>query len=253
MKQTITWFTALSSVLALSGCSTYQEFVPLHETVRKEISSTEAYAEDCQASLIADVERSHVATYMGGGLLFALVDAAIESHREGCANDAMVDIQKGFTSYNAQEKVKAHFMQSLKQAQWLHAGQVQSVKVLDEPTQANITQKSKSDTVLTARLLYKFNPDLSVLTGTIYLTVYPTSQKLRALVNAGDPLDKPIFKVNVKAAEALPVRSKDLEDNAKQWSDNDNRLLKDALDKITNQAFANLDRVLKNPEYISDR
>ncbi|AIK96494.1 hypothetical protein [Candidatus Odyssella acanthamoebae] len=253
MKQKTTWFIAMAGVLALSGCATHQEFVPLHATVRKEIGSTDAYAEDCQTTLIADVERSHVSTYMGGGLLFALVDAAIESHREGCANDAMVDIQKGFVTYNAQEKVKAHFSQSLKQAEWLHAGQVQSVKALDEPTQINFTQKSKSDTVLTGRMVYKFNPDLSVLTGIIYLTVYPTSQKLRALVNAGDPLQKPVFKVNVKAAEALPLRDKDLEANAKKWADNDNRLLKEALDKITNQAFSNLDRALKNPEYISDR
>lgn len=87
----------LSFAIVLSGCASRKEFVALPDSVQKEIGSTEVYAEECQKALIADIESSNISTYAGGGLLFALVDCAIMAHREGCANDALREIQSDFT------------------------------------------------------------------------------------------------------------------------------------------------------------
>lgn len=67
----------------------------------------------------------------------------------------------------------------MNQANWLHAGPVKILKNYDEQAYKETIQKSGSDAVMTSKFIYKFNPDLSVLKGTLYLTLYPASQKLK--------------------------------------------------------------------------
>lgn len=238
--------------LVLSNCSARRELVSLPPSLQKEIGSTDIYVEESQKKLLADIESSNISTYSGGGLLFALVDCAIMSHREGCVEDAMIEIQKDFAAVNIQEKFKSKLIPVFKGANWLHAQQVNFVKEINKDNQEEILKKAQTDSVLISKLIYKFNPDLSVLKGTLFVTVYPTSIKLKNLVKTDNPQGTPIFTFKVSAAKALPENKKDMPENAKMWVQHNGNILKDALEEILQQVSINTEKVLKDPTHLPE-
>lgn len=238
--------------VVLSNCSAQREFVSLPPSLQQEIGSTDIYAEECQKKLQADIESSNINTYAGGGLLFALVDCAIMAHRENSANEAMAEIQKDFEATNIQEKFKTRLISTFKQTNWLHVSQVNFLKELNKTTQEEILKKAQTDSVLVSRLIYKFNPALDTLKGTLYVTLYPTSVKLKKMVNAETPQEKPIFNFKVSAAKALPKAGKNMEENAKIWAQNEGKLLKSALEETFQQVFMNTEKILKDPTHLPE-
>jgi len=203
-------FTAL-----LSGCATQRQFVSLPETVQKEITSTDAYVEDCKKEMQADVKSSNISTYVGGGLIPALIDCAVVDYRQDRANEAMVDIQKEIQSFDFNKNFTDKLMNTLQNTVWLKVAYIHSINQLDDKSIRALVNKTKSDSLLTAKLRYRLNPEFTVLTGTLYVELYPISPKIQKLVNCEDPLKTPIFKVNVSASASLPQVGEDIEDNAK--------------------------------------
>lgn len=68
MKPVTTIFVMLLCTLILSNCAGRKEFVALPTTLQRDIGHTEAYIEEPQQTMRADVENSHVSSYTGGGL-----------------------------------------------------------------------------------------------------------------------------------------------------------------------------------------
>jgi hypothetical protein len=237
-------------VLVLSGCATKKEIISLPTTVQTQISSTDVYIEECKKKVSADIEKSHITTYTGGGLAFALVDAAIESHREESAEDALVDVQKEVQTFNFQEKYQNRLTQILQSTHWLQVQRVNYLAGLNDAAYEEIINKANTDAVLTSKFIYKLNPQFNVLTGTLYLTLYPTSNKTKKMVNAENPLEMPIFKVHVSATEQLSQASESIEENAKFWAQNNGFHLRKGLENILNQFFFKLDQVLRNPNHL---
>jgi len=236
--------------LVLSGCATRKEIISLPTTVQTQISSTDVYIQECEKKVRADIEQSNISTYTGGGLAFALVDAAIMSHREECAEDALVDVQKEVQTFNFQEKYQNRLTQILESTDWLQVQRVNYLAEFNDAAHAEIFSKANTDAVLTSKFIYKLNPQFSVLTGTLYVTMYPTSPKTKKMVNAESPLETPIFKVHVSATEQLPQTGESIEENAKFWSENNGFHLRKGLENILNQIFVKLDQVLRNPNHL---
>jgi len=236
--------------LVLSGCASKKEIISLPTTVQTEISSTDVYIEECTKKIRADIDKSNISTYTGGGLAFALVDAAIESHREESAEDALVDMQKEVQTFNFQEKYRNRLTQILQSTHWLQVQRVNYLAELNDAAHEEIFNKANTDVILTSKFIYKLNPQLNVLTGTLYLTMYPTSHKTKKMVNAENPLEMPIFKVHVSATEQLPQTGESIEENAKFWAENNGFHLRKGLESILNQVFVKLDQVLRNPNHL---
>jgi hypothetical protein len=235
----------LCSTIMLTGCAT-QHIVELPQKVQKEISSTDVYLEACEKKIRADVENPNLTTYAGGGILFALIDDAVMAHREDCANDALCDVQKKIATFNFQEKFQDRLSYALKNTNWLHVKQINSITGMNE----EVLKKTNADCVLTSKFIYKLNPNFDVMTGTLSLTLYPASNKIKKMVNAENPLERPILKFHVSASEALPKAVQDMHENAKLWSQNNGAHLKFALENILNQIFIRLDRILKSPNHL---
>jgi hypothetical protein len=175
--------------ILLTACATRKETVSLPEKVQQEITSTAVYIEECDKSMKADIESSNISTYTGGVLLFGLVDGLVMANRQSCAEDALICVQKELTTYDFQQKCSNRIEQTLKNKNWLHVQQVNHIKGFNDEKHQEIFQKASTDCVLTSKFIYKLNPDLSVLTGTLYISLYPTSEKLKKMVNATDPLE----------------------------------------------------------------
>lgn len=236
--------------LVLSGCASKKDIISLPPAVQKEISSTDVYLEECEKKIKADINQSNVSTYTGGGLVFALVDVAVNSYREDCTEDALVDMQKEVQTFNFQEKYRNRLTQILQNNHWLQVQRVNYLASLNDAAHEEIFNKANTDAVLTSKFIYKLNPQFNVLTGTLYLTLYPTSHKTKRMVNTDNPLEMPIFKVHISATEQLSRPGERIEENAKYWAQNNGSHLKKGLEKILNQIFVSLDQVLRNPDHL---
>lgn len=238
-------------VFALQGCSsTRRDIVSLPESVQREIGSTDVYIEECDKTIKADIESSNLTTYTGGGLLVALVDCAIMSHRENCANDAMVNLQKELEEFNFQEKFNNRLSNVLQNTQWLHVQRINTITGLNDEKHQDIFKRASTDGVLTSKFIYKLNPQFNVITGTLFVTLYPTGEKIKKLVKAENPLETPVLKFHIAATAALPKAGENIEENAKLWESNNGAELKGALANILDQVFKKLDSVLKNPGHL---
>lgn len=242
----------LSSLCALvfSGCASRKYIVALPESVQKQISSTDVYLDECDKKVRADIESSNISTYVGGGLLIALVDCAIMAHRESSAENALEDVQKVAATFNFQEKFSNRLSHSLQNTNWLHVQRINHVAGLKYEEYQEIFKKANTDCVLVSKFFYKLNPQFNVMTGTLFLTLYPTSQKLKNLVKTEDPSETPIFNFHISATEALPQAGHEMEENAKLWAQNNGSHLRSALENILNQIFVRLDKILQNPNHL---
>lgn len=249
MKISKNLILCLLCALVFSGCATRKEIVSLPEKVQKEIASTEVYLEECEKKMKADIESSNLGTRTGH-IFFTLVDCAVTAHRESCSDDALVDIQKEVATFNFQEKFKNRLSHTLQNTNWLHVQRINHITGINDEAHQEIFKKANTDGVLTSKFIYKLNPQFNVMTGTLFITLYPTSEKIKKMVNAENPLETPIFKVHVSATEALPQAGQDIQENAKLWSQNNGSQLRRALENILNQVFIKLDQVLKNPNHL---
>ena len=70
-------FVVLFVLLSAPGCVTTEPaYIPLAKEVSQQIKSSNAVIVSTQDEIKADVEKSNVATYTGGGLIPALIDVA---------------------------------------------------------------------------------------------------------------------------------------------------------------------------------
>ncbi|MGL5784868.1 MAG: hypothetical protein ACRCYZ_05365 [Alphaproteobacteria bacterium] len=236
--------------MMVTGCATQRGMIALPKKVQQEIGSTDVYLEMCEKKIRADVENPNLTTYAGGGLLFALVDCAIMAHREDCADSALVDVQKEIATFKFQEKIQDRLSHVLKNTNWLQVRKINPIATLNDEMIQEIFKKAKTDCVLTSKFIYKLNPNFDVMTGTLFLTLYPASTKAKKIVNAENPLETPILKFHVSATEVLPKAVQDMYENAKLWTKNNGVQLRMALENILNQVFLKFERILQNPNHL---
>ena len=239
---------ALCSMI-LAGCSAKKDFVNLPDNVRSQITNTQGLLIEPSKTIAAEIETSQISSYTGGGLLFALVDCAIMDHRQDRANDVMKELQKDFESYNLRDKLKDKIHTSLAQAQWLHANSLDYTTELDKNALKEIIKNTKSDCVLVSQFIYSMSPQFDGLSGRLYVTLYPSSDKIKKSIDSTD-LETPIYKFNVFHSEKLPQATTCLEENSKIWVQNEGYYLKNTLDKIVDQIIIKLNEALQNPNKV---
>ena len=221
------------------------------EKVQKELQSTTVYIEE-NKKIKADIKASNIATYTCGGLLPALVDCIIMDVRQNRADEAMVDLQKEIQSFNFRENVTDRLTKELQSTGWLNVKQVHFVNDTSESLREAWVENSKSDGTLISRFIWQLNPDFSVLTGTLYVEVFPTSPQLKKLVNCEDPLETPIFKFNISATHSLAGSKESLEENAALWAQEKGCYVRKALAGVIEKVFCNLKKILQNPNHLPE-
>ena len=108
---------------------------------------------------------------------------------------------------------------------------------------------SQTDGTLVSLFYYKLSPDFKTLTGTIYVTVYPTSEKLMILVKTKELTETPIYKTNVSATEILENSTDDIKKNAEIWSKDNGEYLKRSMENLAKKLVLSLGNVMKYPNY----
>lgn len=237
------------TLVFLSGCA-HKEFIALPEPVKAQIQSTDVYVIDCPKKIQFDIENSHIAVYTLGGLMPALIDGMVESHRHSSGEKALCDVQSHFQSINVQEKFHQNLIPILKETDWLKTRQVHTIAQLEEKECKETCYKATSDAVLVVNFSYRLDPDFKTLTGKIFLTLYPASQNLKTLSQSTESRLNPLFKTHVMSAYSLETVGKDKEENAQLWAENENARLKVAFDVLIRNLMTSLKNVLKYPDHL---
>ncbi|TLY35247.1 MAG: hypothetical protein E6K61_13715 [Nitrospirae bacterium] len=94
-------FVVLFVLLSAPGCVTTEPaYIPLAKEVSQQIKSSNAVIVSTQDEIKADVEKSNVATYTGGGLIPALIDVAIEGSRSKSAEQDIKPIRDALVGFD---------------------------------------------------------------------------------------------------------------------------------------------------------
>ncbi len=245
---------SLCAVLILTGCAGRQkEFIALPETIQAQLESTDVYLVDCPEKMGFDIEDSNVASYTGGGLIFGLIDAAIMSSRQSDAEEAIGCIQSELKNIKVQSILHDKLIPLYKNNDWLKTRHVHHVTDLSKEKCKALCNDSQTDGTLVSIFYYKLSPDFKTLTGTLHVTLYPTSKKLTMLVKTEEPTEKPIFKTNVSATEILENSKDDIKENAKLWVQDKGSHLKNSMERLTQKLVFNLENIMRYPNHSLER
>lgn len=244
---------ALSLIIILTGCAQKPKtFVPLTEPMKANISKTDLYVVDCPEKIGFDIERSNITAYTGGGLLFALVDAAIESNRTASGEKALECVHTAFKGIPVQNMLDNTVIPVIQKANWIDTATVHHVKDLDEKKLQVITDQSRADTNMVAVFDYRFNTDLSTLTGVLHIALYPKSDTLKKMAKTKKDFDTPIFKTHIAHSKHLTMNHEDLAKNAKSWANGNGIYLKECLESVIQEIAKGLETALMYPQHVPE-
>lgn len=237
----------LSLLLFLNACTTTKEFVSLPESLRQNIKSSEVYVTKCQDGLDGEIEQSNVATYAGGGLLFALVDSVVEDYRTKRSRGLIKPIQDEIKEVHVEKMLHEKLVPVFKNIKWIGCQKVHFIEQKQTSTHSpQLVEKSDQDSVLFVTMKYDFNPDFDTFTGKLLVEMYPSSSNICSCLKSKEPKKEIIYKAKFMVSETLPNPTGDLRKNAELWAKENGIFIKNAIHKIVNGTVQQLEKDLKS-------
>ena len=166
--------------LMLAGCQTpIPNYIAMPAPAKSQIASTDVVLPIRQAEIYVFVPASNITAATGGGLLWALVDAGVDSVRTSKAETAVKPLRDALVDYSFDRVVSGKMKEALAGVSYLNVTGVQVTKDLASiaPTVAG----AKSDAVMVGCIDYKLDNDGKVLTVNMGVNVYPKTDALKAL------------------------------------------------------------------------
>jgi hypothetical protein len=165
----------------LSACAA----VPSHELLpmaaRDKLTATEVAVPIPQSEIYVFVPQSQLATYGGGGLILALIDAGVDSVRTSKAEDAVKPLRDAMVDYDFDGSFQSDLKTSLSQVSFLHPDSVHVVKAVNYDAFDGVIAASKDSAVLFTTTDYHLSNDADMLDVTVRADLIGNSADLRAL------------------------------------------------------------------------
>lgn len=231
---------ALLIALLMTGCAT-SAYQPLTPEAKQQIRSTDTVIGVAQQEITAQINQSNVAAATGGGLLFALIDAGINSSRSSTAEDTVRPLRDALVTYNFDNNLRSRMDDHLGTISGMGVGNVKLTKEVTDNNYNALYQASNKDAVLFTSVNYSMTVDFSTLAINANALLFPKSAGLKALANLSDadlhnlPVKNSIYRNTINFTCKLPSPSKDLETNRNMWVANNAGLLVGALNLGTDE------------------
>jgi hypothetical protein len=177
--------------VALVGCGATPNFY-VDKSATQNISSTDVYITIAQKEINAEIDRSSVAAAGGGGLLFALIDVAVENSRATDAEKLVQPIKDGLVDVDFTELFSESLKQELSEIKWLNVKNVIINNDLTETLAKDNFDASSTDAVLFVNANYSMSSSFDMLKGNSTTSLYPKVQELKQYSEKGD--SKKAFK-----------------------------------------------------------
>jgi hypothetical protein len=249
------WMTAIrimTGVLLclLPACASEPAFIPLRPDVSQQLNSSNGVIAMSQKEIVADVEKSNVATYTGGGLIPALIDVAVESSRASSAEDNLKSIRNALVDYEVGTELHNALKAQLDGISWLHVKKTEVIHDNKPKQVQNLLAASSEDALLLLRPTYRLSSGFSVLRMETEVRVVPRATHLIAPEAAKDD-DKrmtPLYKTKVFHHIPLATGGGSQEDAAKAWTSSGGAQIKDAMRQSVSTIADKIIEALRHPE-----
>lgn len=224
-------------IILLSGCAT-PTFHRLDQSARQHFQSVDSFLVFPQDEISVQVDSSNIATATGGGVIPALIDAAIESSRAETAEGLIQPVRNNLIDFNYPEILASELNTAFNELSWLNAGNVE-LKLSEEEKQLDeLYSESNGSAIVYMTADYSLSPEFHAVTTRINLAIYPKSEALmpfresndsnKTPTNDGDNIYRQVFEYST-----LLIGDPDLpkEASVAVLAENNSTALMDALRK----------------------
>ncbi len=228
-------FIFCSLFVLMVGCTTAPPtHIPVPSQVPPALSSSEAIIVASQNEILADVEKSNVTMYTGGGLIPALIDVAIESSRSDTTEEMIVPIREALADYDVGARMKQALAPGLQTISWLHVKHVDTHYDKHPDVAAHLLPQGSTDALILINTSYKLTSDFSALSTNAEINVYPRSNELKRLTPPQEGMEDslvPFYKNTVSRWYPLPSNPSDQDLAVGKWTRDQGKLIKEAMDQ----------------------
>lgn len=211
----------------------------------EKIQSSDLIVGVAQKEIRADINQSQITTATGGGLLFALIDSAVNNSRAKDAEKAVVPLRDALLDYNFNDRFVSELSTASSAVTWMKDDTIEVVSDVSNITYDKKLNESKKSTVAYFTTDYSVSPDFRVVKVSTHVNVFPNTEELKNLQfgiykdtsevkkNKGLKTStlNSLYRNNVVYSYTLDKPTKTPEEAAKLWAEDSGKRLKAALDR----------------------
>jgi len=174
----------LALISTTSACSVAPNHHLSAQAVNK-IASAQIIVSVEQKEIKAEIEQSNVAAASGGGLLFALIDVAVENSRANTAEKFIQPIKDALVQEDFSATFMTNISQELKDTKWLSTHEMVLNRELNTLDTKKRFEETNADTVLLIYPHYSIAADFSAMIGKATLILLPKNESLKMHAESG--------------------------------------------------------------------
>jgi hypothetical protein len=235
---------------ALTACATEPANISLAPELSQRVNSSNGVILVAQKEIVADVQKSQVAMYTGGGLIPALIDVAVESSRASSAEAAVRPIRDALVDYEVGAELYKALGARIEAIPWLHVKKVEVVHDNRPKQIASLLAASSEDALLLLTPTYALSSDFSILRFDTEVRVVPRAAHL-VQSGAGDDAEKrmtPLYKAKVSHQMPLTVQGDSATNAARAWASEGGKRIKEAFQQGITRTADQIIEALSHPE-----
>jgi hypothetical protein len=219
---------ALAAILPaflLGACVTA---IPVHQGMpleaRSQVASTDVIVPIAQAEIDLSFQPSNMTTMMGGGLLWALIDAGVDSSNSTSAQTAIGPLRTALVDFNFDETLAIDLGTAISESQWLKAAKPRVVKDASGANIESTLNNSSASSVLLVYANYQLTPNADEMLITLSPRLVPRTDGLKAQLGKVDPkqsplaLEQSLYRSVLTFRGAAPDMTDNREKNLEIWA-----------------------------------
>jgi len=239
-------------LLSAPGCVTTEPpYIPLAKEVSQQIKSSNVVIVSTQHEIKADVEKSNVTTYTGGGLIPALIDVAIERSRRKSAEEDIKPIRDALMDFDMGKELQASLGTRLDSIPWLNVKKTEVLSDTKPDLVPSLLGFSSEDALVLITPSYSLTSDFVTLKVESEVKVLPRAAHLRPSAEGKDSKKDqvtPLYKDVVTHIAPLVTGASDTKAAAAEWSKDGGAVIKQAMKQSVDSIADKIVGSLTNPD-----
>lgn len=221
----------LLAVLSVSGCALNSKIVlPVKDNIAQNVDSSEIHVVVTQQEIYAEINRSNMTGGMGGGLLWALIDSAVDSSRTEDKEKAIQPIRDALIDLNVGKVLSNSFSGKLKSVKWLNPTGVKVInKGVDDSEVKQLTKSSSASAVMFIYTKYYLTANLATLKVSVNAELRPNNKKLMKLGENNQTEEPMLYKNSYTFEVSLTDKYEPEEKKIQEWTGNSDKNIKNGL------------------------
>ena len=218
-----------------SGCAgVNKNYIDM--AARPHIKKVDGFLAVPQDEIYAEINRSNTTAAAGGGLLFAIIDSAIDNSRTKDAESLIQPIRDILINYDYASRLQANIAERLTAIEWLNLDKLELERFIVDERLNNKIQGSNASAILFMTANYNLTPDFDAVETNVSMIMFPNKEVLAQFKEKQDSNENPvdnndnIYRNTVKVTIPLNVPGTKAE-NARTLAQNSLALLEEALDE----------------------